>query len=441
MEFLTGGLAAVGAGFFTNPLEVIKTRLQLQGELQARGLYTVHYKNFFHAFYAVAKADGVMALQKGLVPALWYQLYLNGVRLGIYQFAENRGWSLNDKGEVSLMKATAVAVVAGCAGGYIVSPFYLLMSDQEDSFFTAVTDFLLGGVAAVGAGIVSNPLEVVKTRLQLQGELKARGLYTVHYRNFFHAFYVVVKADGLLALHKGLVPGLWYQFLANGTRLGIYKWVDDHGWMTNEKGQVSLLKAIGVSMSASYLGRFISSPFFMVKTHLQAQAAKSVAVGHQHAHSGMTRAFLNIYKEHGVPGLWRGVIGAMPRSAVGSASQLVSFSTCKEVLDGYQVFREKPLLNFFVSSMVGGVFISVFMTPFDVVMTRMYNQGVDSEGKGHLYKNVTDCFIKIWHSEGLYGFYKGFVPSYARLGPHTVLCFMFWDFLKKLEEDYFHKKE
>nr|CAD7418700.1 unnamed protein product [Timema poppensis] len=63
------------------------------------------------------------------------------------------------------------------------------------------------------------------------------------------------------------------------------------------------------------LGAIIAT---VVKTHLQAQAAKSVAVGHQHAHSGMTRAFLNIYKEHGVPGLWRGVIGAMPRSAVGS---------------------------------------------------------------------------------------------------------------------------
>nr|CAD7202764.1 unnamed protein product [Timema douglasi] len=138
MEFLTGGLAAVGAGFFTNPLEVIKTRLQLQGELQARGLYTVHYKNFFHAFYAVAKADGVMALQKGLVPALWYQLYLNGVRLGIYQFAENRGWSLNDKGEVSLMKSTAVAVVAGCAGGYIGSPFYLELDTLDTYIFIAV---------------------------------------------------------------------------------------------------------------------------------------------------------------------------------------------------------------------------------------------------------------------------------------------------------------
>ena len=35
-ECLTGGVAACGAGIFSNPLEVVKTRMQLQGELQVK---------------------------------------------------------------------------------------------------------------------------------------------------------------------------------------------------------------------------------------------------------------------------------------------------------------------------------------------------------------------------------------------------------------------
>lgn len=126
MEFVLGGVAAIGAGFFTNPLDVIKTRLQLQGELQARGMYTVHYRGFIHAFYAVAKADGVLALQKGLVPALWYQLFLNGVRLGTYDFAEKRGWTRNIAGETSTPKCIIVGALAGCSGAFTGSPFYLV---------------------------------------------------------------------------------------------------------------------------------------------------------------------------------------------------------------------------------------------------------------------------------------------------------------------------
>lgn len=80
MEFFIGGAATMAASVFTNPLEVAKTRMQLQGELKAKGQYTVHYKNPFHAVYTIARVDGIAALQNGLVPALWQQLFRNGIR-------------------------------------------------------------------------------------------------------------------------------------------------------------------------------------------------------------------------------------------------------------------------------------------------------------------------------------------------------------------------
>jgi hypothetical protein len=41
---------------------------------------------------------------------------------------------------------------------------------------TKVIEFGLAGIAACGAGLFTNP-DVVKTRMQLQGELKPRGMY------------------------------------------------------------------------------------------------------------------------------------------------------------------------------------------------------------------------------------------------------------------------
>ena len=123
---LLGGTSACGAGFFTNPLEVVKTRMQLQGELKARGQYTVHYRNVFHAFYAIGKYDGMLALQKGLVPALWYQFFMNGARLGTYQCMINMGLTKNEDGSVSFGRSVFAGALSGCVGAVFGSPIYMV---------------------------------------------------------------------------------------------------------------------------------------------------------------------------------------------------------------------------------------------------------------------------------------------------------------------------
>ncbi|KAK3099859.1 hypothetical protein FSP39_010846 [Pinctada imbricata] len=192
-----------------------------------------------------------------------------------------------------------------------------------------VTEFIIGGVAACGAGCFTNPLEVVKTRMQLQGELKARGEYAIFYRNSLHAIYTITKTDGILALQSGLVPALWYQFFMNGVRLGIYQVLVNSGWTTNSNGQISVPLSIVAGATAGCIGAAVGSPFYMVKTHLQSQAADEIAVGHQHKHKGMGHAFSQIYRSYGPLGLWRGVQAAIARVMVGSAAQLSTFSVAK----------------------------------------------------------------------------------------------------------------
>ena len=77
---MVAGVASVGATVFTNPLEVIKTRLQLQGELSKQGTYAKNYRGTLHGFYQVAKHDGFRGLQKGLTAALGFQFVLNAFR-------------------------------------------------------------------------------------------------------------------------------------------------------------------------------------------------------------------------------------------------------------------------------------------------------------------------------------------------------------------------
>ena len=86
------------------------------------------------------------------------------------------------------------------------------------------------------------------------------------------------------------------------------------------------------------IGVYFVANCLQVKTHLQAQANAEIAVGHQHEHTGgMASALRTVFENHGLPGLWRGVTGAMIRVSVGSATQLTTFSWTREQIVMLQV--------------------------------------------------------------------------------------------------------
>ncbi|XP_075629560.1 solute carrier family 25 member 34 isoform X1 [Balearica regulorum gibbericeps] len=235
-------------------------------------------------------------------------------------------------------------------------------------------DLVLGAAAGCLACVLTNPLEVVKTRLQLQGELQPPGTYPRPYRGVLRAVGAVCRADGLRGLQKGLAAGLLYQGLMNGVRFYCYSHAEDAGWTGYPGGTVAAGAVAGA------VGAFVGSPAYLVKTHLQAQTLAAVAVGHQHNHESISGAFESIYKQHGVAGLWRGVTGAVPRVAVGSAAQLATFASAKDWVCERQWFAEGSWAAVLAGGMVSGVAVAVTMTPFDVVSTRLYNQPVDADG-------------------------------------------------------------
>lgn len=83
-------------------------------------------RNSFHAIKTIVKTDGVLAIQSGLVPALWYQLVMNGIRLGSYQTMLNVGITKDKHGNVSFPKSIIAGACAGCMGASIGSPFYMV---------------------------------------------------------------------------------------------------------------------------------------------------------------------------------------------------------------------------------------------------------------------------------------------------------------------------
>lgn len=120
VDLVLGASACCLACVFTNPLEVVKTRLQLQGELQAPGTYPRPYRGFVSSVAAVARADGLWGLQKGLAAGLLYQGLMNGVRFYCYSLSCQGGLTQQPGGTV------AAGAIAGALGAFVGSPAYLV---------------------------------------------------------------------------------------------------------------------------------------------------------------------------------------------------------------------------------------------------------------------------------------------------------------------------
>ncbi|KAK4511571.1 uncharacterized protein ATC70_012787 [Mucor velutinosus] len=297
--------------------------------------------------------------------------------------------------------------------------------------------FVIGGLAACGAVTFTNPWEVVKTRLQLQGELVRAGALSEAarpYHNSFQALKVVLQHEGIRGAQRGLSVAYFYQICLNGSRLGLYEPVQTNIIKAlNLKSEGSILASgIFSGAFAGVVGAVLGSPLYLIKTRRQSFSPVFKNIGHQHEMGSALSALGQIYRTEGIRGLYRGADAAMVRAGVGSAVQMPTYMIGKDILLKKFGFPD-DFSTHFATSMFTGVLVCLAMNPFDVISTRMYNQGVDPvTGKGVLYKSPVDCFVKMVKIEGVRGLYKGFLAHYLRIGPHTTLMFVFMEQLKKI---------
>lgn len=281
--------------------------------------------------------------------------------------------------------------------------------------------FLAGGLAACGAVTFTNPIELVKTRMQLQGELSAHSAKI--YKNPIQALYLIFKNEGLVGIQKGLACAYIYQLGLNGCRLGLYEPCRNvvnsvfYPDMDPRKVQNIPINVFAGALSG-IAGAIIGSPLYLVKTRMQSYSSQ-IKIGEQTHYKSMFHGLSSIYKAEGFAGLFRGVDAAILRTGAGSAAQLPLYNFTKHELQDLTSL-EGPSLHL-CSSVVAGFGVGIVMNPWDVILTRVYNQ------KGDLYKGPVDCFVKTIKTEGLGALYKGFGAQILRIAPHTVLTLMFME--------------
>ena len=158
---------------------------------------------------------------------------------------------------------------------------------------------------------------------------------------------------------------------------------------------------------------------YLAKNRLQAQSDYFHAAA-EHHYKNTIDCLRKIFYRDGFFGLFYGVTGALPRVVIGSATQLTTYDKLKEfaikTLDLHNSFPAHLFASF-----IWSLFTVTVMNPFDVISTRIYQ----SDGRQTVYYGVLDCFKKTISAEGWRALQKGWSALYIRLGPHTILTFVF----------------
>ncbi|EGC35979.1 hypothetical protein DICPUDRAFT_32523 [Dictyostelium purpureum] len=281
--------------------------------------------------------------------------------------------------------------------------------------------FLFGGSSCMVAACVTNPIDVLKTRLQIHGELNK--MNTGGSGSFIGSTINVIRSEGIAGLYKGLTPSLLREGSYSTIRMGGYDIIK--GYFIDQNGKTNLLSKILSGGISGAIGASIANPSDLIKVRMQA-SSKGIK------YKSIGEAFRQIITKEGWGGLYKGVWPTTQRAALLTASQIPSYDHVKHLLLDHGIIKEEGLRAHVISSIFAGLVASITTSPVDLVKTRIMNQPVDANGKGLLYSSSFDCFKKTYRAEGFFGLYKGFLPNWFRIGPHTIVTFIAYEYLRKI---------
>ncbi|KAF9569522.1 hypothetical protein EC968_002566 [Mortierella alpina] len=277
--------------------------------------------------------------------------------------------------------------------------------------------FLAGAVAGVSEILTMYPLDVVKTRFQLQvGTGGADG-----YSSIGDCFKKIIKNEGFGTLYRGIIPPIMVEapkratkFAANEQYTILFKSI--LGEDVNKQG-LSILTGV----SAGITEAFLVVPFELVKIRLQDK-------NNAGKYNGSIDALSKIVRSEGPLALYNGLEATLWRHAMWNGGYFGCIQGVKSAIPEAETPNGNLARNF-VAGAIGGTFATMLNTPFDVVKTRIQNQ---AKGTVLKYNWTLPGVAMVYREEGFRALYKGFVPKVLRLGPGGGILLVVFDTVSTL---------
>lgn len=281
---------------------------------------------------------------------------------------------------------------------------------------------LVESVAGLSAGAVStlvvHPLDIVKTRMQIQRTSSPSSTMAV-IRS------MTSSGHPLASLYRGLTPNL----VGNASSWAFFFFFKSRA----DRALASLRPAerstrpspLDYLLSPAVAGALttvLTNPVWVIKTRML--SSDRAAEG---AYPSMTAGARRIYRSEGLRGFYRGLGVSLIGVSHGSV-QFAVYEPAKRLYTARRAEPDAPLpteATMLLSS--GAKLVAGAVTyPYQVLRSRLQNYAADDRfGRG-----FGGVVRKTWREEGVRGFYRGLVPGVVRVMPATWVTFLVYENVK-----------
>lgn len=154
--------------------------------------------------------------------------------------------------------------------------------------------------------VFTNPLEIVKIRLQVQGEAVKKGVEAAPKRTAMW----IIRNLGLVGLYKGATACLARDVPFSAIYFPTYSHLKRDMFGESPTKKLGILQLLAAGAIAGMPAAYFTTPFDVIKTRLQVEARKG-----ETTYTGLTHAAKTIYKEEGFRAFFKGGPARILRSS------------------------------------------------------------------------------------------------------------------------------
>lgn len=211
--------------------------------------------------------------------------------------------------------------------------------------------------------------------------------------------------------NQQLSASLLRQLTYSTTRFGVYSELRES--FSAVASHPSLPTLVAMASASGFLGGIAGNPADVLNVRMQNDRA--LPEGQRRNYRNVVDGIVRMLREEGWQSLFRGVAANSTRAVLMTASQLASYDYVKRLLL-QTAYYEDGLQTHLTASLLAGFVATTVCSPVDVVKTRI----MSAHGKDGIV-----AFLKrTFQAEGISWIFRGWLPSFVRLGPHTVVTFM-----------------